>query len=105
MTESETIEKETQEEYEKMMQDSAEKRVKDAKAITDKQSAKASMEVMLEAHKEGKATAGKELLALEQYISSLHGECDWLLKYYSVRKDARSSAIGSLSTIACGRTP
>jgi chromosome segregation ATPase len=97
MTESETIEKETQEEYEKMMHDSAEKRVKDAKAITDKQSTKASMEVMLESHKEGKATAGKELLALEQYISSLHGECDWLLKYYSVRKDARSSEMDALT--------
>jgi len=50
----------------------------------------------LETHKESKAAAGKELMAIMKYMESLHTECDWLLKYYSVRKEARAGEIDSL---------
>jgi len=50
----------------------------------------------LEAHKESKAVAGKELMATLKYIQSLHAECDWLLQYYDVRKEARAGEIDSL---------
>merc|ERR1740130_1800567 len=31
-----------------------------------------------------------------QYISALHGECDWLLQYFDARKEARAGEIDSL---------
>merc|ERR1719235_546425 len=96
MTEAETAEEDAQKDYEESMKDAADKRTGDSKAITEKSSAKAKVETALEEHKEGKASAGKELMATEQYISNLHGECDWLLKYFDVRKDARASEIDAL---------
>lgn len=35
-------------------------------------------------------------MATEQYIHSLHAECDWLVKYFDVRKEARASEIDAL---------
>merc|ERR1719171_3198653 len=98
MTEAETTEKNSQAEYEKMMDDSAEKRALDSKTLTDKESAKASTESSLEANKEEKTSTVKELMAVQSYISSLHAECDWLLKYFDVRKEARASEMESLKT-------
>merc|ERR1719440_685088 len=37
-----------------------------------------------------------ELLATNQYIQSLHNECDWLIQYFDVRKDARASEVDAL---------
>merc|ERR1719197_1005869 len=96
MTEAETGEKDAQKDYEQMLNDSAEKRARDSKALTDKTSAKAGLESDIESDKESKASTVKELMATEQYISSLHGECDWLLQYFDVRKDARTSEIDAL---------
>jgi len=96
MTEAETSEEDNQKDYEEAMADAATKRTEDSKASTEKASAKAKVETALEAHKEGKASASKELMATMQYISNLHGECDWLLKYFDVRKEARTSEIDAL---------
>jgi len=105
MTEAETSEEDGQKDYEATMADAAEKKAGDSKALTEKASAKAKVETALEEHKEGKASAGKELMATEQYISNLHGECDWLLKYFDVRKDARASesdALGKAKAVLSG---
>jgi len=96
MTESETEEKDAQADYEKTMRDSAEKRTKDSKLLGEKESTKADLETDLETHTEDKASTTKELMATMQYIQSLHNECDWLLKYFDVRKEARSSEIDAL---------
>merc|ERR1719380_96511 len=79
-----------------MMSDSAEKRAEDAKALTDKESTLAEMQTDLETDTETKAATGKELGATVQYISSLHAECDWLIQYFDVRKEARDSEIDAL---------
>lgn len=97
MTEAETGEKDSQTEYEKLMSDSAEKRTVDVKSLADKEAAAADLEVSLEKHKESKAAAGKELMATLKYIQSLHAECDWLIQYYDVRKEARAGEIDSLT--------
>merc|ERR1719440_2470299 len=78
MTEASTNEKDAQGDYEQTLSDSAEKRATDSKALTDKTAAKASMESDLEAYREQKDSTTKELMATASYISSLHGECDWL---------------------------
>merc|ERR1719456_1932976 len=93
MTEASTAEKDAQGDYEKMMSDSAEKRARDSKALTDKTSAKAGMEQDIQADKEAKTSTAKELMATEKYIASLHSECDWLIQYYDVRKEARASEV------------
>merc|ERR1719327_722753 len=79
------------------MKDAAEKRALDTKTLTDKEAAKAQMESDLETAKEEKVATTKELMATESYISSLHGECDWLLQYFDVRKEARASEVDALN--------
>jgi len=97
MQESTVQEKNDQKEYEKLMGDSASKRAEDSKSITEKTGMKAQLETELEESTEGKATATKELMATLEYMSSLHGECDWLLKNFDVRKEARASEVDALT--------
>merc|ERR1719313_147096 len=96
MTEAKTNEKDAQADYEALMKDSAAKRAEDTKLLTEKQSTKASLEEELESSKTSKAGTEKELAATMEYIHSLHLECDWLLKYYDVRKEARASEVDAL---------
>jgi chromosome segregation ATPase len=96
MTEAETDEKNSQAEYEKTMQDAADKRAQDSKTLTEKTAAKANTEADLQSHKDGKKAAEGELMATHEVISSLHSECDWLLQYAGARKEARAGEISSL---------
>jgi len=94
--EAELMETDAQKEYETFMKDAAMKRITDSKAITDKEGAKADGEAALEAAKEEKLSKVKELMATEKYIASLHLECDWLIKNFDLRKEARAGEIDSL---------
>merc|ERR1719382_838492 len=96
MTEGETGEKDAQGDYESMMADSADKRTADSKSLTEKGEMKATLEGELQSASDAKASTSKQLAATLEYIESLHGECDWLLKYYDARKGARTSEIESL---------
>jgi chromosome segregation ATPase len=96
MQESTVSEKDAQADYETMMADAAAKRAADSKLMTEKQAAKAQAEEALEQESEKKAATTKELMQTLEYIKDLHIECDWLLKYYSVRKEARDSEIDAL---------
>mmetsp|Transcript_44552 Transcript_44552/g.111933 ORF Transcript_44552/g.111933 Transcript_44552/m.111933 type:complete len:138 (+) Transcript_44552:2-415(+) len=96
MTEAETGEKEAQADYEAMMKESAAKRTADAASLAEKSGAKADAEGALEDHKGHLGSAGKEHMATMKYIASLHAECDWLLQYFDVRKEARAGEIDSL---------
>jgi septal ring factor EnvC (AmiA/AmiB activator) len=96
MQTAEVDEKNAQKEYESMMGDSAEKRAQDSKLITEKESMKAELQSELEASKEGKLSTTKELMGTLEYISGLHKECDWLLKNFDVRKEARDGEIDAL---------
>ena len=96
MTEAETNEKDAQADYETLMKDSAEKRTKDSKLLSEKETIKAETEANLESSTEEKAATSKELMSTMQYIQSLHNECDFLLKYFDVRKEARTSEIDAM---------
>merc|ERR1719198_2613563 len=98
MTEAKATEKNVQEDYESAMKDAAEKRSTDSKSVADKQKAKAELEADLEANSEEKGATSKPLAATLQHIQSLHSECDWLLQYFEVRKEARTGEIESLKT-------
>merc|ERR1719387_2151891 len=96
MTVAETDEKDAQADYEVFMKDSAEKRAQDSKTLADKEGALADAQASLEKQTEEKSSTTKELGATLQYIQSLHSECDWLLQYFEVRKEARTSEIDAL---------
>merc|ERR550532_2005667 len=89
-------EKDAQAAYESMLNDSRDKRALDSKSLTEKIATKASLDGDLQAHKEAKASTASELAATLEYIHSLHMECDWLLKYFDVRGEARASEIDAL---------
>merc|ERR1719329_789474 len=94
MTEAKATERNAQEDYEQTMKDSAEKRATDSKSVADKSKAKAE----LEANTEEKTATEKTHMATLEHIQSLHAECDWLLQYFEVRKEARADEVESLKT-------
>merc|ERR1719191_2231621 len=96
MTVAKTEEKDAQADYEQFMKDSSAKRADDSKSLADKEAALADLKATLEKSTDGHASATKELAATAQYIQSLHNECDWLLQYFEVRKEARTSEIDAL---------
>jgi len=93
---AEADEKNAQKEYEQLISDSAEKRRQDSKSVTDKEGAKADTEGSLEKNQGEKKANLRALMGTDKYIADLHGECDWLLKYFDVRKEARTNEIDSL---------
>merc|ERR1712146_398161 len=93
MTQAELEEKDGQEDYETFMKDSATKRAEDSKSMTDKQGALADLETGLGQQKDELASTKKELGATVQYIGTLNNECDFILKYYDMRKEARAGEI------------
>merc|ERR1712039_846805 len=96
MTEATTDEKDAQADYEQLMKDSAAKRTLDSNALAGKGSSKADTEAELQDHESEKTAGSKELMATMAYIKSLHAECDWLLQYFDVRKEARAGEVESL---------
>jgi len=96
MTVATATEKDAQADYETLIKESAEKRAADSKSLEDKEAAIAEMQGFLESETEAKAADEKELAGTLEVIASLHAECDWLLKYFDVRKDARASEIDAL---------
>jgi len=98
MIEAKAAEKNAQGDYEQTLKDSAENRAGDSKALTEKNAAKAGLESDIESNTDSKGAAVKELMGTEQYISSLHAECDWLLQYFDARKSARTAEIENLTT-------
>jgi len=96
MAEHEAEEKSAQEDYETTMADAAAKRTADSKSLDEKDAAVADMESQLQKHHDDHKSSEKDHAATLKYIHSLHQDCDWLLKYYSVRKEARASEIDAL---------
>merc|ERR1719384_953107 len=96
ITEAETEERDAQADYQQMMKDSAAKRIADSQSLTEKGAAKAETEEELQAHTAAKDAGTNELMMTTKYISSLHAECDWLLQYFDVRKEARAGEVESL---------
>jgi len=96
LQEAEVMEEDAQKEYEEMMSESATKRADDSKAVSDKTALKSSEEEALMTEQETKAATEKELMQTLEYIHALHGECDWLLKFYDARAEARTGEIDAL---------
>merc|ERR1719198_1325413 len=78
------------------MKDSAEKRAIDAKAIADKEAAKADLEAKLIKDEGEKKATMKEAMATHKYLAEVHADCDWLLNNFEARKEARAGEVDSL---------
>merc|ERR1719229_126321 len=96
-TEAKVSEKDAQADYEKLMVDAGDKRAADAKALTEKSKTKADLEGELETEVAEKKATSKEHAATVQYIAALHSDCDFLVKFYQTRKQARTDEIDALS--------
>jgi len=97
MTEAEVDEKNSQKEYESMMDDAAKKRAMDKKEITEKESVKAQAEEDHTTAMDSKKGTEDELAATNEYTHQLHAECDWLIQNYDVRKTARAEEVDALT--------
>jgi len=96
LTEAKHDEETAQKDYETLMSDSQGSRADKAESITSKSAAKADLEVKTENAKEQKASQEAELMNTNEYISTLHGQCDFLVQNYDLRKAARTNEIESL---------
>mmetsp|Transcript_78354 Transcript_78354/g.253433 ORF Transcript_78354/g.253433 Transcript_78354/m.253433 type:complete len:704 (-) Transcript_78354:110-2221(-) len=96
MQEMDVEEKDAQNDYEKYVQDSADKRAQDSKSIAEKESAKADAEAALGKAELDKKSKVQESYATAMILKDLHLECDWLLGNFEMRKEARVGEIDSL---------
>jgi peptidoglycan hydrolase CwlO-like protein len=89
-------EKDAQKDYEKFMSDATAKRAEDSKSMTDKQNALANTEESLVRDKQSLHDTNIELMNTEKYLGEVHADCDWLLKYFDIRREARTGEIDAL---------
>jgi len=78
------------------MADAAAKRAEDSKSMNDKEASLAETQENLIRDQEGLKNKRVNLMENEKYLGELHAECDFLLKYYDMRKEARTNEIGAL---------
>jgi len=94
--EMEFNEKDDQTEYETMVQDSAAKRARDSKSLTDKEAAKADAEASLLKLKDDSKAKMMENMETMETLKDFHLDCDWLLQNFDVRKEARAGEVDSM---------
>merc|ERR1719515_445731 len=90
-------EEDAQGDYEKFMSDAKAKRAEDSKSMTDKEAALADTSDSLVSNKEALKNKKFEAMETEKFIGGLHADCDWLLKYYEMRKEARTNEIDAMA--------
>jgi len=96
MTEAKMEEKHAQADYEETMTDSAEKRAADSKSLAEKEGTLADMNADLNSHEEEKGELTIELMTKDKELMNLKQECEFLLKYYDARKQARADEKASM---------
>jgi len=89
-------EKDAQGDYEKFSADAQSKRAEDSKSMTDKEAALADAEEQLVDDKGALKNKKTDLMNTDKTLSDLHADCDFLLKYYEVRKEARTGEIDAM---------
>merc|ERR1719454_1514059 len=84
MKDAEYDEKTAQTEYAELMADSQDSRAQDTKSITEKDTAKATLESKLVTTKESKALSVEKLEEIGSYIFDLHGSCDFIMESFDM---------------------
>eukprot|EP00931_Biecheleriopsis_adriatica_P009067 TRINITY_DN11017_c0_g1_i4.p1 TRINITY_DN11017_c0_g1~~TRINITY_DN11017_c0_g1_i4.p1 ORF type:complete len:684 (+),score=226.14 TRINITY_DN11017_c0_g1_i4:63-2114(+) len=83
-------EEDAQVEYEKTVEEAAKKREDDLALASEKANDKAEMEGDLQDDKSQAKSTNAQLLAASKVLTDLHAQCDWNLKTFDVRKEART---------------
>lgn len=91
-----TEEENAQEEFEVTMEEAAAKRAADEKMIADHKAQRADLKSELGKHAHAKGEVEEEIAGLDKYITALHHECDFILKFFETRQDARNNEIDGL---------
>jgi chromosome segregation ATPase len=97
LTEAKHDEETSQKDYERLMSDSQASRAQNVEGVTDKEAAKADMDVKVEQSKQEESSQQAALGNVKQYLATLHSQCTFLLDNYDLRKAARSNELDSLS--------
>merc|ERR1719199_2374214 len=87
----------SQKDYETLMADSSTSRAQKAESITEKEAAKADLDLKTETTIEKKTALEQDLLNIKDYLSKLHAQCDFLTENYDMRKTARETELESLA--------
>jgi len=90
-------EKEAQADYEVFMKDSSDKRAIDSKAIADKEAAKAKIETEIQKAQAKLESEKESFTETQEELADLHQDCDWLVKNFDARKEARVDEADALS--------
>jgi len=96
MQEAALEEKDAQGDYEKFMTDAGNKRAEDSKSMTDNEGALAETQESLVSNKALLKNKKFESMETAKYLGELHAECDWLIKFYDMRKEARVGEIDAM---------
>jgi len=96
LTEAKHDEETSQADYEGIMARSQKSRAQNVESITNKEAAKADLDLKVERTKEAKSSQDAELLNVKNYIIKLHSSCDFLQQNFDLRKAARSNEVDSL---------
>jgi len=96
MQEQEHEEKNAQEDYEKLMKDSAAKRAADSASISEKEGALAELEDDMNDARQSQRSKMGQLEDSQKYTVDLHKTCDFLLENYGARKEARENEMEGL---------
>merc|ERR1719440_2384193 len=97
IADAEHDEKTGQKDYETLMSDASTSRAQKAQSITEKEAAKADLDLKVENASEKKTSLEQDLLNIKDYLSKLHAQCDFLVENYDMRKTARETELESLA--------
>jgi len=89
-------EEDAQDDYEKFMTDAKAKRAADSKSMSDAEGALAETGEQLVTDKGTLKNKETELMETDKYLAGLHADCDFLIKYYDMRKEARTGEIDAM---------
>merc|ERR1719321_286985 len=96
MKEMEFEEKTASSDYGELMGDSQAERAGSVEALTTKESTKATTESKLMTAKETRSATSTDLKQVQTVISDLHVSCDFIMKNFDLRKEARTNEIEGL---------
>jgi len=94
--EMQTDEKSYQKAYEEFVGDAADQRTESSTYLTEKANQKADLEVNIERNNREHGAKQVEAMNNDKLIMDLHGDCDWLIQNFDVRKEARAGEADAL---------
>jgi len=89
-------EEDAQSDYEKFMTDAKNKRAADSKSMSDAEGSLADTNEQMVTDKGTLSDTQTESMNTAKYLGEVHAECDWLLKYFDVRSEARTGEIDAM---------